>query len=128
MASSQSGTHPNNSEKQQASPKKKGGSIARMIIALILIFAVIGVCYAFSGELKVRYNSVWGNPIDIYIDGVRKGTYSSDVWVDFRTSPGTHTVEIRDISMGLGRLAIQTVSVGFFQSVNVDLHYGGIAL
>jgi len=89
--------------------KSKGGIITKVIVGavLIVVIAVIllsillplagfntGVPTVTAGTLKVRYNSVWGNDVKIYIDGEDMGVINSDVFVTYHgISPGTHKVE-----------------------------------
>ena len=97
-------------------------------IALYLLLPLAGVDTGSNilgpktGTLQVRYNSVWGNDIQIYIDGNNMGVYSSDAYHTIDDiSPGSHNVEARDLSGGY--LDDQTVQVKEGEVTTVDLTY-----
>ncbi len=102
-----------------------------LILFLIMLFSIInqvtpnqgGAPTPWTGTIKFRYNSIWGNDVKIYIDGEYEGTVSSDQYHSFYgISPGTHTVEVRDTNDNF--LARKTVEVNAGETTTVDLSWG----
>ena len=116
-------------------PKKsKKGWIVGGVIALVLIILLLatlplltpysGVPMPTTGTLKVKYNSVWGNDVVVYLDGSELGQIPSDEYHTFYgISPGTHTVEIR--STGGSHLADKTIEIHAGETTTVELSYLG---
>jgi len=127
---------------QEAPPKQhrsKAKTIAIVIVGIVVLIVVVAVVlYLFlplagvdtgsdllgpkTGTLQVRYNSVWGGDIQIYIDGLNQGVYSSDEFHTFReVSPGSHVVEARDLSGNY--LDATTVVITAGETSTVELSY-----
>ena len=121
---------------QPQAPPTKHRSLAKtlaiVIVGVVVIIVVVAVIMYIvlpmagvnvtTGALKVRYNSVWGNDIEIFIDGESQGIHPSDQFVTFNgISPGMHTVEARDTSGTV--LDSQRVEVTAGETIVVELSY-----
>jgi len=120
----------------QPPPKESsaGKIIVGIVVAILLIILLLalflpsttsysGVPLPTTGNLNVKYNSVWGNDVDVYLDGEYLGQIPSDEYYTFHgISPGTHTVEIR--STGGSFLADKTVTINAGETTTVELSYG----
>ncbi len=115
-------------------PEKKssGGSIAAAIVVVIVVIMALVLISTYilpmsginitTGAIQVRYNSVWGGDVNIYIDGVLEDTISSDQWYTFNgIIQGSHTVSAYSLDGGF--LDSSTVHVSAGETTSVQLSY-----
>ena len=110
-----------------------GAAIAVVIVVIIAIFLILTYVAPMSGinittgAIQVRYNSVWGGDVNIYIDGVLESTISSDQWYTFNgISPGSHAVSAYSLDGGFLDSSTVHVDAGETTSVQLSFLCGGL--